>query len=183
MEFSELSIKGIWLIKPRRFEDPRGYFMESFKKEEFLSRIGPVEFLQDNESFSSRGVLRGLHFQKGEFAQAKLIRVTRGRILDVVVDIRAGSPTLGKHLAVELSQENSLQLFMPRGMAHGFVVLSDTAQIQYKVDNPYAPLSEATLRYDDPAQGIDWVLPEKELILSDKDRRGMPLDSIELYSL
>ncbi len=182
MDFSELSIKGIWLIRPRRYDDSRGYFMESFKEKEFRSRVGRVSFLQDNESFSGRGVLRGLHFQKGEFAQAKLVRVTRGSILDVVVDLRAGSPTLGRHLAVELSQENGLQLFMPRGMAHGFVVLSPEAQIQYKVDNVYAPQAEETLRFDDPALGIDWRLPKEELLLSDKDRRGLPLAGVEPYS-
>ncbi len=178
MNYRQLEIPGVWLIEPKRFGDARGYFMESFKLDEFQANVGPVRFVQDNESFSSRGVLRGLHFQKGEFSQAKLVRVSRGTVLDVVVDLRGGSPTFGRHVAVELSAENALQLYMPRGMAHGFVVLSDVAQFQYKVDNGYAPHSEATLRFDDPALGIDWRLPAGELKLSDKDLRGMSLKEI-----
>lgn len=152
--------------------------MESFKKTEFEANIGHVDFVQDNESFSSRGVLRGLHFQKGEFSQAKLVRVSRGTVIDVAVDLRGGSPTFGRHVAVELSQENARQLFIPRGFAHGFVVLSDEAQFQYKVDNVYAPQSEATLRFDDPALGIDWRLPAEDLLLSEKDLRGLSLTEI-----
>lgn len=152
--------------------------MESFKKSEFEANIGRVDFVQDNESFSSRGVLRGLHFQKGEFSQAKLVRVSRGTVIDVAVDLRGGSPTFGRHVAVELSQENARQLFIPRGFAHGFVVLSDEAQFQYKVDNVYAPQSEATLRFDDPALGIDWRLPAEDLLLSEKDLRGLSLTEI-----
>lgn len=152
--------------------------MESFKLEEFRAHIGDVQFVQDNESFSTRGVLRGLHFQRGEHSQAKLVRVSQGKVVDVVVDLRGDSPTFGRHVAVELSQENALQLYMPRGMAHGFIVLSDTAQFQYKVDNAYAPESEATLLYDDPALGIEWPLPAEEMLLSDKDLRGKPLSDI-----
>lgn len=178
MKYTQLEIPGVWLIEPRRFGDDRGYFMETFKLEEFREHVGDVTFVQDNESFSSRGVLRGLHFQKGEFSQAKLVRASQGRIVDVVVDLRGDSPTFGRHVAVELSAENASQLFMPRGMAHGFVVLSDVAQFQYKVDNVYAPQSEATLRFDDPALGIEWPLPPSELLLSSKDLKGLPLSEI-----
>lgn len=178
MKFTQLSIPGVWLVEPERYGDARGYFMESFKLSEFLANVGEVNFVQDNESVSSRGVLRGLHFQKGEFSQAKLVRVSQGSVLDVAVDLRGGSPTYGKHVAVELSQENARQLFIPRGFAHGFVVLSDMAQFQYKVDNQYAPNSEATLRFDDPALGIDWRLPHDELLLSPKDLKGIPLSDI-----
>lgn len=178
MKYTQLEIPGVWLIEPRRFGDDRGYFMESFKLAEFREHVGDITFVQDNESFSTRGVLRGLHFQKGEFSQAKLVRASQGRIVDVVVDLRGDSPTFGRHVAVELSAENALQLFMPRGMAHGFVVLSDVAQFQYKVDNVYAPQSEATLRFDDPALGIEWPLPASELILSPKDLKGLPLSEI-----
>lgn len=178
MNFTQLSIPGVWLVEPVRFGDARGYFMESFKLEEFQAHVGDIHFVQDNESLSTRGVLRGLHFQKGEFSQAKLVRVSQGTVIDVAVDLRGGSPTFGHHVAVELSQENARQLFIPRGFAHGFVVLSDTAQFQYKVDNVYAPHSEATLRFDDPALGIDWRLPHSELLLSPKDLKGLPLSEI-----
>ena len=179
MTFTEQYIKGVWIIDPVRYGDARGYFMESFKKAEFQAHVGDVEFVQDNESVSTRGVLRGLHFQRNEWAQAKLVRVSRGRVIDVIVDIRKDSPTFGKHLAVELSEENCRQLFVPRGMAHGFIVLSDIAQFQYKVDNVYAPQAEATLRFDDPALGIDWPLPAEELNLSEKDSHGLSLSEIE----
>lgn len=178
MNYIKTEIQGVWIIEPRRFGDARGYFMESFKKEEFQTNVGPIEFVQDNESFSSRGVLRGLHFQKGEWSQAKLVRVSRGAVLDVAVDLRGGSPTYGKHVAVELTAENCRQLFIPRGFAHGFVVLSDVAQFQYKVDNVYAPQSEATLRFDDPALGIDWRIPAEEMLLSEKDLKGLSLSEI-----
>lgn len=181
MKYTQLSLPGVWLVEPKRFGDARGYFMESFKLEEFQANVGPVNFIQDNESFSSRGVLRGLHFQKGAMSQAKLVRVSRGTVLDVAVDLRSGSPTFGQHVAVELSADNALQLFLPRGMAHGFVVLSDAAQFQYKVDNAYAPQSEVTLRFDDPALGIDWRIPASEMLLSEKDLRGMPLSEIDPF--
>ena len=179
MTFTEQDIKGVWIIEPVRYGDARGYFMESFKKAEFQAHVGDVEFVQDNESVSTRGVLRGLHFQRNEWAQAKLVRVSRGRVIDVIVDIRKDSPTFGQHLAVELSEDNCRQLFVPRGMAHGFIVLSDIAQFQYKVDNVYAPLAEATLRFDDPALGINWPLPAEELNLSEKDSHGLSLSEIE----
>lgn len=178
MKFTQLSIPGVWLVEPVRYGDDRGYFMESFKLEEFRAHVGDITFVQDNESMSGRGVLRGLHFQKGEFSQAKLVRVSQGTVVDVAVDLRGGSPTFGQHVAVELSQENACQLFIPRGFAHGFVVLSETAQFQYKVDNIYAPQSEATLRFDDPALGIDWRLPHSELLLSPKDLKGVSLSEI-----
>ena len=178
MQFTPTDIEGVWIIEPKRFGDARGYFMESFKKEEFQSVVGPVEFIQDNESYSTRGVLRGLHFQKGEFSQAKLVRVSRGAVVDVAVDLRGGSPTFGRYVAVELSQENARQLFIPRGFAHGFVVLSDEAQFQYKVDNVYAPQAEATLRYDDPTVAVPWPIPASDLLLSPKDLRGLSLSEI-----
>ena len=181
MEFKELDIKGVWLIEPKRFGDARGYFCETFKLSEFESHIGKVEFVQDNESLSTRGVLRGLHFQRGEWSQAKLVRVSQGRVLDVAVDLRGGSPTYGQHVAVELSRDNGRQMFVPRGFAHGFVVLSDEAQFQYKVDNVYAPQSEATLRFDDPALGIEWPIAKEEMKLSEKDLRGMAFAEVEPF--
>lgn len=183
MNFIEQDIKGVWVIEPRRFGDARGYFMESYKREEFNRHIGKVDFIQDNESLSGRGVLRGLHFQRGDKSQAKLVRVSQGTVLDVVVDLRRSSPTYGRHVSVELSHENGRQLFIPRGMAHGFVVLSDIAQFQYKVDNEYAPESEMTLRFDDPLLGIDWRVAVGELLLSDKDRHGISFNEIEPFEL
>ena len=181
MEFIKQHIEGVWVIQPKRFGDARGYFSETFKLEEFRKHVGDVEFVQDNESFSTYGVLRGLHFQKGEFSQAKLVRVSRGRVLDVAVDLRDGSPTYGEHVAVELTAEKGNQLFIPRGFAHGFVVLSDEAQFQYKVDNVYAPQSEATLKFDDPALGIDWQVPFEKVLLSAKDKEGMALSAIKPF--
>lgn len=178
MDFKPLEIDGVWLIEPKRFGDARGYFMESFKLEEFRRHVGDVTFVQDNESVSTRGVLRGLHFQRGEFSQAKLVRVSQGTVIDVAVDLRGDSPTFGKHVAVELSQENARQLFIPRGFAHGFIVLSDMAQFQYKVDNVYAPQSEMTLMFNDPELGIEWPLAENELNLSPKDLKGVLLKDI-----
>jgi len=178
MNFIETEIKGVWIVEPKRFGDARGYFMESFKLEEFRKHVGDIQFVQDNESMSTRGVLRGLHFQKGEFSQAKLVRVSRGAVLDVAVDLRGGSPTYGKYVAVELSQDNARQLFIPRGMAHGFLVLSDEAQFQYKVDNVYAPQSEATLRFDDETVGVNWPIPREEMLLSPKDLKGMSLGEV-----
>ena len=181
MEFIKQHIEGVWVIQPKRFGDARGYFSETFKLEEFRKHVGDVEFVQDNESFSTYGVLRGLHFQKGEFSQAKLVRVSRGGVLDVAVDLRGGSPTYGEHVAVELTAEKGNQLFIPRGFAHGFVVLSDEAQFQYKVDNVYAPQSEATLKFDDLALGIDWQVPFEKVLLSAKDKEGMPLSAIKPF--
>jgi dTDP-4-dehydrorhamnose 3,5-epimerase len=178
MTFIEQDIKGVWIIQPERYGDKRGYFSEVFKQAEFEAHVGHVEFVQDNESFSSNGVLRGLHFQRGEWSQAKLVRVSRGTVLDVAVDLRHGSPTWGRHVAVELSADTGRQLFIPRGFAHGFVVLSDVAQFQYKVDNLYAPQSEATLQFDDAALAIDWRIDRQEMLLSDKDLHGLPLSAM-----
>lgn len=178
MNFIEQYIKGVWVVEPKRFGDKRGYFSEVFKQAEFDTHVGHVDFVQDNESFSTKGVLRGLHFQRGEFSQAKLVRVSQGTVLDVAVDLRHGSPTWGEHVAVELSAETGCQLFIPRGFAHGFVVLSDVAQFQYKVDNIYAPQSEATLRFDEPALGIDWRIAPDEMLLSDKDLKGLSLSEM-----
>lgn len=181
MKFIEQSIQGVWIIEPQRFGDIRGYFTESFKKEEFDKHIGKIDFIQDNESVSTYGVLRGLHFQRGEYSQAKLVRVSHGRVIDVAVDLRRNSATFGQHIAVELSQENGRQLFIPRGFAHGFIVLSEIAQFQYKVDNIYAPQAEATLKFDDPALKIEWPIPTEKLILSPKDLNGLPLSEIECF--
>lgn len=180
MKYIPTDIEGVWIVEPRRFDDARGYFMETFKLAEFRDAIGRPEltFVQDNESMSSRGVLRGLHLQLGASSQAKLVRVSRGRVLDVAVDLRKDSPTFGRHVAVELSQDNARQLFIPRHFAHGFVVLSETAQFQYKVDNLYDPSSEATLRFDDPALSIDWGISSSEMILSPKDLKGYSLDEL-----
>ncbi len=179
MEFQELNIKGVWLIKPQRYGDSRGYFSETWKQQEFESQVGKVNFIQDNESFSSYGVLRGLHLQRGEFSQAKLVRVSQGRVLDVALDLRSGSPSWGKHVAVELTHEGGEQLFIPRGFAHGFVVLSDVAQFQYKVDNVYAPQSEMTIAFNDPDLDIDWVIDPSQMLLSEKDKYGIRLNKVK----
>lgn len=179
MNYIPTQIDGVYIVEPKRFGDARGYFMETFRLEEFRRNVAPgIEFVQTNESVSTRGVLRGLHFQKGEFSQAKLVRVSQGTVIDVIVDLRPESPTFGKHVAVELSAENARQLFVPRRFAHGFIVLSDVAQFQYMVDNVYAPQAEATLRFDDPELGINWPLPASELNLSEKDLRGYSLAQI-----
>ena len=173
MNYIQTEIDGVWLIEPKVFSDERGYFMEAFKKEEFEANIGPVDFVQDNESKSSFGVLRGLHYQKGEHSQAKLVRVIKGEVLDVAVDLRRSSPTFGKHVCVLLSEGNKRQFFIPRGFAHGFAVLSDEAIFTYKVDNKYAPQSEASIIYNDATLGIDWPLAESQMLLSPKDKEGM----------
>lgn len=160
----------MWLIEPVRFGDSRGYFMETFRLEEFRRATGTaINFVQDNESMSTRGVLRGLHFQRGSFSQAKLVRVSEGCVLDVAVDLRPGSPTFGRHFAAELSADNARQLFIPRHFAHGFLVLSETARFQYKVDNIYAPRAEATLNFRDPSLAIAWPEIPGGYILSQKD--------------
>lgn len=169
MEKKETAIPGVFVLAPRVFGDSRGWFYESYNAKVFSELGICANFVQDNESFSCYGVLRGLHFQKGEFAQAKLVRVLAGRVLDVAVDIRAGSPTFGKHVAVELSAENKRQLFIPRGFAHGFAVLSDTAHFAYKCDNFYAPQSEGSIFALDESLGIDWQLPREVCRFSDKD--------------
>ena len=181
MQFITTEIEGVWVIEPKRYGDERGYFAEVFKQDEFEQHVGAVHFIQDNESLSTHGVLRGLHFQCGEYSQAKLVRVSEGAVLDVAVDLREGSPTFGHHLAVELSAASGRQLFIPRGFAHGFVVLSDVARFQYKVDNPYAPEAECTLRFDAPELGIDWLLPPSELKLSPKDRAGCELKDVKPF--
>lgn len=173
MKYIETAIKDLWIIEPDVFGDERGYFMESFKEEEFTSRIGPVHFIQDNESKSAFGVLRGLHYQKGTFSQAKLVRVLKGEVLDVAVDLRRSSATFGKHIGVRLSETNKRQFFIPRGFAHGFVVLSPEAVFLYKVDNVYAPHEEISIRHDDPTLGIDWELDTSHILLSAKDKAGM----------
>lgn len=172
MNYIQTEIDGVWLIEPKVFSDERGYFMEAFKKEEFESHIGTVDFVQDNESKSSFGVLRGLHYQKGEYSQAKLVRVIKGEVLDVAVDLRKSSPTFGKYVSVVLSDENKRQFFIPRGFAHGFAVLSDEAIFTYKVDNKYAPQAEASILYNDETLGIDWPLAESQMLLSAKDKEG-----------
>ena len=171
MEVIRTSIPDVVILEPRVFEDARGYFFESWSQRVFDTLVRPVHFVQDNESCSSYGVVRGLHFQKGAFSQSKLVRVVEGRVLDVAVDIRRGSPTFGRHVAVELSAEDHRQLFIPRGFAHGFSVLSERAVFQYKCDNYYAPQAESAIRWDDPSLGIDWRIPSSSIILSDKDRR------------
>lgn len=178
MNFLEQGIKGVWIIEPKVFSDERGYFMESYKKEVFEKYIGKVDFIQDNESKSVRGVLRGMHYQTGEYAQAKLVRVLSGCVLDVVVDLRKSSPTFGKSLSVELSDTNKKQLFVPRGFAHGYLVLSPEAIFSYKVDNTYTPAYEASLLWSDPDIAIDWGIKEEELILSVKDKLGKPLSQV-----
>ena len=181
MEFIEQAITGVYVIEPKKFGDSRGYFMETYRQDLFEQHVGKVDFVQDNESRSTYGVLRGLHFQKGEFSQAKLVRVIEGRVLDVAVDLRKSSPTFGKYVAVELSDENARQLFIPRGFAHGFLVLSPTATFVYKVDNVYAPQSEASLIYNDPQVGIEWPIAEEEMLLSPKDRAGKPLSEVYCF--
>ncbi|MDR1405960.1 MAG: dTDP-4-dehydrorhamnose 3,5-epimerase [Prevotellaceae bacterium] len=178
MNFQETTIRGVWIITPEVFTDARGYFMESFRQDEFEKNIGHVTFVQDNESQSSYGVLRGLHFQLPPFEQSKLVRVVRGTVWDVAVDIRRHSPTFGQYVAAELSAENKRQLFIPHGMAHGFVVLSDTAVFAYKVDSFYNPQAERSIRFDDPAIGIDWRVPAGKLILSEKDRKHPGFDEV-----
>ena len=170
MTITETKLKGCFILEPAVFTDERGYFMESFNKERFNSATGAgVNFVQDNQSFSTKGVVRALHYQLGEHAQAKLVRVLNGAVLDVAVDLRKDSPTFGQHIAVELSDENKKQLFIPRGFAHGFSVLTDTAEFFYKCDNYYNKASEGGIVYNDPKLNIDWKLPEDQLKVSDKD--------------
>ena len=170
MEVIKTDIEGVVIIEPRIFRDDRGYFFESFSQREFQEKVCNTVFVQDNESKSSYGVLRGLHFQKPPYAQSKLVRVIKGAVLDVAVDIRKGSPTFGQHVVVELTEDNHRQFFIPRGFAHGFSVLTDEVIFQYKCDNFYAPQSEGALAWDDPVPGIDWRLPAEKVILSEKDR-------------
>lgn len=176
MNIIETEIKGVLIIEPKVFPDSRGYFFESYSKrllDEALTALGiePPTFVQDNESMSTYGVMRGLHFQRPPFTQAKIVRCVMGTVLDIAVDIRRGSPTYGKHVAVELTGENHRQFFVPRGFAHGFAVLSPTAVFQYKCDNYYAPQADAGISILDPSLGIDWRIPPEKAILSDKDKR------------
>lgn len=171
MEVIKTDIEGVVILEPRIFRDARGYFFESFSAREFQEKVSPTTFVQDNESYSSYGVVRGLHFQKPPYTQAKLVRVIKGAVLDVTVDLRKGSPTFGKHVAVELTEENHRQLFIPHGFAHGFAVLSDEVLFQYKCDNYYAPQSEGGIAWNDPDLGIDWRIPADKIILSEKDTR------------
>lgn len=182
MKVIKTEIEGVVIVEPDVFGDTRGYFFESWSQQKFDELVRPVRFVQDNESKSRFGVLRGLHFQKGAFAQSKLVRVVAGRVLDVAVDIRRGSPTFGRHVAVELTEKNKRQLFIPRGFAHGFSVLSEEAVFQYKCDNPYTPQEEGAVAWNDPAIGIDWQLPPEAILLSAKDSLNPRLsDAVELF--
>ena len=182
MDYKKTEIEGVYIIQPKVFKDNRGYFMETFRQSDFDAGIGRhVEFIQDNESKSSRGVLRGLHYQKGEASQAKLVRVIKGRVVDVAVDIRRSSKTFGRYVMVELSEENKTQFFIPRGFAHGFLVLSDEAIFTYKVDNAYAPQQEASIRYDDPDIAIEWPMDMAEVITSEMDMNARWLRDAETF--
>ena len=181
MEYKSTNIKGVYIIEPRVFNDARGYFFEAFKQSDFDKNIGHINFIQDNESKSSYGVLRGLHYQKGGFSQAKLVRVISGKVLDVAVDLRKSSETFGKYIMVELSGENHRQFFVPRGFAHGFLVLSDEAVFSYKVDNDYAPNEEASIRFDDPQLGIEWSVKGVDVVTSDKDLNGKSFKEANLF--
>lgn len=178
MKVTRTTIEGLLIIEPKVFTDQRGYFSETYRRKEFTEKVSETHFVQDNESYSTRGVLRGLHFQKEPFAQAKLVRTVMGEVLDVAVDLRKGSPTFGKHSAIRLSGNNKRQLFIPRGFAHGFIVLSDDAILQYKCDNYYAPDHEGALLWNDPELEIDWILPVEEIILSEKDKLNPLLKDI-----
>lgn len=181
MEYFETEIKGVFIIEPNVFKDARGYFMEAWKQAEFDEHVGKTVFIQDNESKSSYGVLRGLHYQKGDASQAKLVRVIKGKVLDVAVDIRKSSPTFGKHVMVELSEDNKRQFFIPRGFAHGFLVLSDEAIFTYKVDNPYAPQCDAGIRWNDPDLGIEWPIDPVKVQTSEKDLKQPLLKDAEVF--
>lgn len=190
MDVIKTAIDGVVIIEPHIFNDDRGYFFESFSEREFKEKVKPINFVQDNESMSSYGVMRGLHFQKPPYAQSKLVRCVKGKVLDVAVDIRKGSPTYGKHVAIELSETNHRQLFIPRGFAHGFVVLSETAIFQYKCDNFYAPVADGGISIQDKSLGIDWQIPMEKAILSVKDMNhpllkdyNTPFDvNVDLYA-
>lgn len=178
MNVIETDIDGLVIIEPRVFGDSRGYFFESFSERDFKREVADVDFVQDNESKSSYGVVRGLHFQKPPYAQAKLVRVVKGKVLDVAVDLRKESPTFGRYVAMELSEENHRQMFIPRGFAHGFSVLSEEVIFQYKCDNYYAPQSEGAVAWDDPDLDIDWKIPAGKVLLSEKDKKHPRLKDI-----
>ena len=175
MEVIKTDLEGVVIIEPRVFKDARGYFFESFSQREFDEKVCPIHFVQDNESMSTYGVIRGLHYQRMPYTQSKLVRCVKGAVLDVTVDIRKGSPTFGQHVAVELTEENHRQLFIPRGFAHGFAVLSDVAVFQYKCDNFYHPEADAGIQLMDEELGIDWRIPMEQAILSEKDLRHVKL--------
>ena len=182
MNYIKTEINDVYILEPRVFGDARGYFMETFRQSDFEAQTGMNGcFVQDNESKSSRGVLRGLHYQRGEWSQAKLVRVVSGTVLDVAVDLRKSSPTFGRYVMVELSGENKRQLYIPRGFAHGFLVMSPEAVFCYKVDNVYAPQSECSIRYDDPTIGIQWPIDASELNLSPKDTSGVSFQDAVLF--
>ena len=182
MKVIKTDIEGVVLLEPKIFGDERGYFFEFYSQREFDQKVAPVRFVQENESKSRYGVVRGLHYQRGEAAQAKLVSVVKGRVLDVAVDLRRTSPTFGKYVAVELSEENKRQMFVPRGFAHGFAVLSEEAVFQYRCDNYYAPTEERGIAWNDPAIGIDWGVPTEEVILSEKDTKNPLLqDATDLF--
>ena len=180
MKVIKTKLEGVVIIEPQVFFDDRGYFFESFSQQRFNEQVAPITFVQDNESKSSYGVLRGLHFQKSPFAQSKLVRVVKGKVLDVAVDLRKNSPTFGQYESVVLSEENKRQFFIPQGFAHGFAVLSEEAIFQYKCDNYYAPQSEGSVRWNDPTIAIDWQLPEKDIILSAKDEKAPLLSQLTI---
>lgn len=180
MKITTTAIEGVVILEPKVFGDERGYFFESFSQREFEEKVCKTTFVQDNESSSRYGVLRGLHFQKPPHAQAKLVRVVKGKVLDIALDIRKGSPTFGHHVSTELSGENKRQLFIPRGFAHGFAVLSNEVVFQYKCDRYYVPHSEGGILWNDPALGIDWKLPEEDVILSEKDKKNVLLNELKL---
>lgn len=180
MKIITTAIEGVVILEPEVFGDERGYFFESFSQREFEEKVCKTTFVQDNESCSRYGVLRGLHFQKPPHAQAKLVRVVKGKVLDIAVDIRKGSPTFGHHVSTELSGENKRQLFIPRGFAHGFAVLSEEVVFQYKCDRYYVPHSEGGILWNDPALGIDWKLPAEDVILSEKDKKNVLLNELKL---
>ena len=179
MQVIKTSIPDVLIFEPKVFGDDRGYFMESFREDVFREHVGEVKFVQDNESKSGYGVLRGLHFQKPPYTQSKLVRAIRGEVLDVAVDLREGSPTYGQHVAVRLSEQNKRQLWVPKGFAHGFVVLSEEAVFAYKCDNYYAPDYDAGLAFDDPSLNIDWMVEKEQLLLSGKDKNHPVLAELE----
>ena len=179
MNVLKTAIEGVFILEPRLFKDARGYFFESFNQREFDEKVGRTVFVQDNESKSSYGVVRGLHIQKPPYTQSKLVRVVKGAVLDVAVDVRKGSPTFGQHVSVELTEDNHRQFFIPKGFLHGFSVLSEEVVFQYKCDDFYAPVSEGAVAWDDPDLGIDWRIPADKVILSEKDKHHPRLKDVD----
>ena len=179
MNVLKTAIEGVFILEPRLFKDARGYFFESFNQREFDEKVGRIVFVQDNESKSSYGVVRGLHIQKPPYTQSKLVRVVKGAVLDVAVDVRKGSPTFGQHVSVELTEDNHRQFFIPKGFLHGFSVLSEEVVFQYKCDDFYAPASEGAVAWDDPDLGIDWRIPADKVILSEKDKHHPRLKDVD----